>query len=201
MGERKNSSVKSMLWSILGRYLPNLIQIISTIIIARLITPQEFGEVAIITVFIQIASLIIASGFAEALIYRVENSNSLYSSVFYFNILISIILYLVLFIFSNNIAEFYEIERLGILTKVVGLNIIIYSFTYIQRVFYSIKLDFKTPSIVVLISSILGSINGIVLAFNGFGVWALVYQTLLINLIQLLLFWKLSKWRPNFVFL
>ena len=200
MSEKKESVVKSMSWSILGRYLPNLIQILSTIVIARLVTPQEFGEVALITVFIQIASLLIASGFAEALIYRGKNSNALYSSVFYLNILLSVLLYVFLYLASNNIATFYEINRLQILSKVVGVNIILYSFTYIQRVFYMIDVNFKTPAIIVLISAFIGSITGIVLAYNGYGVWALVYQTLLINLIQVILFWKLSAWRPDFVF-
>tara|TARA_B100001059_G_C17791931_1_gene560684 strand:+ start:103 stop:1533 length:1431 start_codon:yes stop_codon:yes gene_type:complete len=200
MSKKKESSLKSMIWSILGRYLPNLIQIVSTIVIARLVTPQEFGEVALITVFIQIASLLIASGFSEALIYRVKNSNALYSSVFYLNILLSILLYGFLCLASNNIATFYEINRLEILSKVVGVNIILYSFTYIQRVFYMIDGNFKTPAIVVLISAFIGSMAGIFLAYNGYGVWALVYQTLLINLIQLILFWKLSSWKPDFVF-
>jgi len=200
MFKKKESSMKSMIWSIFGRYLPKLIQIVSTIVIARLVTPQEFGEVALITVFIQIASLLIASGFAEALIYRVKNSNTLYSSVFYLNILLSVLLYGVLYLASNNIATFYEINRLEILSKVVGINIILYSFTYIQRVFYVIDGNFKTPAIVVLISAFIGSLTGVFLAYNGYGVWALVYQTLLINLIQLILFWKISSWRPDFVF-
>ena len=85
----KNHLINSALWSLLSRYLPNLIQIISTLIIARLVTPGEFGEVAIITTFIQIANLLIASGFSEALIYKVNNSQKLYSTVFYLNILLS----------------------------------------------------------------------------------------------------------------
>jgi teichuronic acid exporter len=194
------SIVKSMLWSILERYVPNLIQIISTIIIARLITPQEFGEVALISVFIQIASLIIASGFAEALIHRVKNSNTLYSTVFFLNLLFSVLLYCILFLSSKHIAFFYDIERLESLTKIVGLNIILYSFTYIQRVFYVIDGNFKTPAFVVLISAFFGSFTGIILAFKGYGVWSLVYQTLLINFIQVSIFWTINFWRPDFVF-
>ena len=200
MSKENYSSINSVLWSIIGRYLPSLVQIISTIVIARLITPQDFGEVALITVFIQISSLLITSGFAEALIFRVKNSNVLYSSVFYFNISIALFLYCILYLLSNNIANFYDISRLEILSKVVGLNMIINSFTYIQRVFFMLEGNFKTPAIIILISSLFGSITGVSLAFNGYGVWALVYQTLLINLIQLILFWKISNWKPEFVF-
>ncbi|WP_299125656.1 lipopolysaccharide biosynthesis protein [uncultured Tenacibaculum sp.] len=200
MTKKKETPIKSMLWSILGRYLPSLIQIVSTIIIARLVTPAEFGEVALITVFIQIANLLISSGFAEALIFKGNNTNTLYSSVFFLNIFISIFLYALLFLFSSTIAEFYSIERLELLTKVVGLNIIVYSFTYIHRVLYMINQDFKTPAMVVLLSSFIGSITGIILAYNNYGVWALVCQTLLINIVQLLLFWKINHWKPNLVF-
>ena len=86
MSKENNPAINSFFWSLIGRYLPSSVQIISTIVIARLVTPQDFGEVALITVFIQISSALITSGFAEALIFRVNNSNVLYSSVFYFNI-------------------------------------------------------------------------------------------------------------------
>ena len=197
---KKESATKSVFWSLLGRYFPNILQLISTIIIARLITPEEFGEVAIISVFIHIASLLTTAGFAEALIFRVNNTNSLYSSVFYFNLLISLILYVALFLFSDQIAFFYEISRLEILSKVVGVNILLYPLTYIHRVLYMLDQNFKTPAFIAFISSLFGSITGIVLAFYNFGVWALVWQTLLINLITLILYWKLSRWKPDFVF-
>jgi teichuronic acid exporter len=177
-----------------------MIQIISTIIIARLITPEEFGEVAIISVFIHIASLLTTAGFAEALIFRVNNTNSLYSSVFYFNLLISLILYVAIFLFSDQIAFFYEISRLEILSKVVGVNILLFPLTYIHRVLYMLDNNFKTPAFIAFISSLFGSIIGVALALYNFGVWALVWQTLLINLITLILYWKLSRWKPDFVF-
>ncbi|WP_010182300.1 lipopolysaccharide biosynthesis protein [Aquimarina agarilytica] len=200
MTKAKQSSVNMTLWSMLGRYVPSMLQIISTLIIARLITPQDFGEVAIITTFIQIASLLVASGFSEALIFRVNNTESLYSTVFYSNFLISVFLYSLLYFFSNFIANFYEIERLSILTKVVGLNIIVYSFTYIQRILFTINLDFKFPALVTFFSSMLGATIGLFLAYNGYGVWSIVIQTLSINLIQAIVFWTLSGWKPRFVF-
>ncbi len=200
MKKNKQSHVNMTLWSVLGRYIPNILQIISTLIIARLLTPQDFGEVAIITTFIQIASLIVASGFAEALIFKVNNTESLYSTVFFSNFLISILLYLLLFFSSDFIANFYAIQRLSILTKVVGLNIVIYSFTYIQRVLFTIKLDFKLPAVITLVSSILGSSIGLILVYNDYGVWSIVFQTLSINIIQAILFWTLSGWIPIFSF-
>ncbi|SNR14899.1 lipopolysaccharide biosynthesis protein [Tenacibaculum jejuense] len=200
MTKDKQSSVKMTLWSMLGRYIPQIIQIVSTLIIARLITPQDFGEVAIITTFTQIASLLVASGFSEALIFRVNNTQSLYSTVFYTNLSVSLLLYSILFLCADFIADFYEIKRLSILTKVVGLNVIVYSFTYIQRVLFSINLNFKFPALVTLVSSVLGAAVGLYLAYNDYGVWSIVFQTLSINLIQALLFWGLSNWKPNIIF-
>lgn len=196
----KSEFIRSTLWSILGRYIPNFLQIVSTLVIARLVTPKEFGEVAIITIFIQIASLLVSSGFHEALVYRVNNSQILYSTVFYTNVAISALLYILLFVFSDYIASFYLIPRLSILTKVVGVNIIAYSLTYIQKVILTIEINFKTPALISLISSLCGCIIGLILAFNNYGVWALVWQTLSINLIQLILFWIISKWKPLFKF-
>ena len=197
---KKESPTKSVLWSLIGRYFPNIIKIVSTIVIARLITPEEYGEVALITVFIHIASLLTTAGFAEALIFRVKNTKLMYSSVFYFNFLISVILYIALFLFSENIASFYKISRLEILSKVVGINILLYSITYIHRVLFMLDQNFKTPAFIALASSIVGSFIGILLAYNNFGVWALVWQTLIVNIITLILFFKLSNWRPDFVF-
>lgn len=196
----KNTHLKTTIWSLFGRYLPNLIQIASTLLIARLILPSDFGEIAIITTFTQIASLVVSSGFYEALIYKSKNSQRLYSTVFFSNILIAFLLYILLFLFSSAIADFYSIPRLGVLTKIVSLNIVIYAFSYIQRTIYTIKLDFKTPALISLVASIVGSGIGLLMAFNHYEVWAVVCQTLLINLLQSVLFWKLSAWRPRLTF-
>ena len=190
----------TLLWSTFERYIPNLLQITSTLIIARLVNPSEFGEVALVTVFTQIASLLIASGFAEALMFRVKNSNLLLSSVFYSNIFFAIILYLLMFCFSNFIAKFYGIARLDFLLRVIGINIFLYSLTYIHRVLYSLAQDFKTPGLIVFSSTLFGCILGVLLAYNHFGVLSLVYQTLTINFFQVILFWSFSKWRPLFSF-
>lgn len=193
--------LNNILWSLIGRYIPSFIQIISTLVIARLVEPRDFGEIAIVMTFVQISSLIVSSGFAEALIYNVNNSKTLYSTVFYLNIIISIVVYCILFLLSPYIASFYAMDRLTLLIKVIGLNIIIFSFIYIHKgVLYVINLNFKTPSIIFFISSAIGSILGITLAFKGFGVWALVFQTLSINFFQLILFWFVSDWKPLFSF-
>jgi len=199
-GDGSINIVHSTVWSLTERYIPSLIQIVSTLVIARLLTPKDFGEVAIVTTFIQVANLIVASGFYEALIYRVDNSRVLYSSVFYTNLFFAFVLYLILILFANPIAIFYGIPRLSVLIKVIGLNIIIYSFSYIQRIIFAIHINFRTTAVISFFCSIIGVTVGIILAFKGFGVWAIVFQSLVINLIQTLFLWIFSKWRPSLSF-
>jgi len=192
--------IKATLWSIGQRYVPTLIHIIATLIITRMITPDDFGEVALVTTFCQIASLAVASGFGEGLMYRVNNSQAMYSSVFFFNVGVALILYLLLVSLSGFIAGFYEMPRLGILVKVSCLNIIIYSLSYIQKIQKQMAIDFKSLAFISLIASILGSIIGISMAYIGYGVWSIVFLTLSINFIEMLLLWFSSKWKPTFTF-
>ena len=192
--------IRATLWSIGQRYIPTLIHIVATLIITRMITPGDFGEVALVTTFCQIASLAVASGFGEGLMYKVNNSQAMYSSVFFFNVGVALTLYVILFSLSGVIADFYEMPRLGVLVKVACLNIVVYSFSYIQKVQKQMAIDFKSLAVISLIASIIGSIIGISLAYGDFGVWSIVILTLSINVIEMLLLWFSSTWKPSFVF-
>ena len=195
-----NSSYKYALWSLGERYVPVSLQIISTLILTRMIMPSDFSEVAIVTAITEILTLVISAGMSEGLIYNKNNSDVLYSSVFYANFGIALILYLILFGAAPSISAFYKMPRLKFLIWVAGLNMVFYSFSYIHRTIYSINLNFKTPATITLISSITGCCVGLTLAFRDFGVWALVFQSLTINLSQSVLFWFKNKWRPSKVF-
>lgn len=195
-----DSIVKSVFWNMMNRYLPSIIQIISTILISRHIFPDDFGAVALVTTFAQIIQIIVSSGFSQALIYKVHNSDILYSTVFWINLIISVFFYLVFFALSGFLESFYQIPNLAILIKVVGLNIVIYGFSYIQITLYTIRIDFKTQALVTLIATIISCTVAIVLVNNGFGIWSIVLQTLGINFIQAALLWCFSSWRPIFKF-
>lgn len=194
------SFARSTLWTMMQRYIPSIIHILSTLIITRMLLPSDFGEVALVVTFYQISILLVSSGLGEGLMYRTHNTETTYSTVFFLNLIIAVILYLILFLFSNQIASFYGIERISILTKVIGVNIIVYALSYIQKIQFQIGGRFKKLAIAALVSSIVGSVIGIVLAYCGFGVWAIVIQTVLINLIEMLLLWIYSSWKPLFVF-
>lgn len=182
------------------RYVPSIIHIVATLIITRQITPQDFGEVALVTTFCQISILFVSSGLGEGLIYRAQKTKLQYSSVFYFNIVIAVLLYLFIWGISNKIAIFYGLPRVSILCKVIGLDIIIYAISYIQRVIYQTNINFKKWAYISLVASIIGSAVGIVLAFGGFGVWSIVFMTITLNIIETILLWVFSSWRPSLLF-
>lgn len=192
--------LKSTIWSIVQRYCPSIIQIIATLIITRFILPSDYGEVALVTTFLQICTLLVSSGLGEGLMFKSSCSDKLYNSVFLFNIGVASFLYLCLFIFSESIAEFYEIQRLSTLIKVVSLNLIVYSLSYSQRVIFQKDLNFKFLAISSFISTILGSIIGIAMALQGCGVWSIIVLTLSLNIIDTLLIWIKSTWKPRFIF-
>ena len=191
-----STSLKYVMWSIGERYVPIALQISSTLILTRMILPADFAEVALTTVIIELLTLIISSGLADGLIYKNNNSEMLYSSVFFVNIGVAIFLYLALVSASGFISVFYGIPRLRMLIYIGGLNMIFYALSYIHRTIYTIDLNFRTPAKITFLSTILGCVIGLSLAFKGFGVWAIVFQTLSINASQSLLFWIINKWRP-----
>lgn len=195
-----SSFFKFTFWSILQRYLPSLVQIVAALVITRMITPSDFGEVALITTFYQIAILLVSSGLGEGLMFKVDNSEIRYSSVFYFNLAVAGLIYALLFLSSNYIATFYNIPRLSILIKVIGINILLYAASYLQRVIFQKNLNFKFLAFVSIIATFIASSIGIYLAFQGYGVWSIVILTLTINLVETGILWTMSKWRPLFQF-
>lgn len=188
------------MWSIGERYVPTILQITSTLILTRMIMPSDFAEVALITVIIDLLTLFVSSGLGDGLIYKNENSSLMYSSVFILNTSIAVLLYLILLSVSGLISSFYGIPRLRFLIYVAGLNMIFYALSYVHRTMYSIKLDFKTPATITFLSTIIGCMVGLIMAFNNYGVWAIVFQSLTITASQSVMFWIKNNWRPMLVF-
>ena len=151
-------------------------------------------------IFLAVAQTFIDSGFSNALIQKKDRTDIDYSTAFYFNLAIAVIVYGVLFLTAPLIADFYEESQLEVVTKWIGLNLIISGFSIVQRAKLTVKLDFKTQAKASLVAVLFSGIVGVVLAYKGFGVWALVIQALLNNLLDTLLLWICTKWMPSFVF-
>lgn len=172
-------------------------QLVINLVLARLIIPEEYALVAMISVFIAIGQTFVDSGFSQSLIHKQERSAVDYSTVFYFNIGIAFIFYLIIFFVSPLIADFYNNKIFIPLTRFVALNLIISSFAIVQRAVLTIKTDFKTLAITSIFSVTCSGVISIYLAYKGFGVWAMVIQTLLNHFLSALLLWIIVRWKPT----
>jgi O-antigen/teichoic acid export membrane protein len=175
-------------------------QFVIGIVLARILTPEDFGLIGMLTIFIVIGRSLTNSGFGQALIQKKDANRIDFSTVFYFNIFTSIIIYLIIFVGSPLIAKFYREPQLVLLTKVLCLEFILNALSLIHITDLQKNLKFKAPSLIGIISVAISGATSIVLALKGFGVWALVTNTILQSLITTLLLWKVSKWRPLLIF-
>lgn len=196
----KKKTVSGLFWSFLDLLANQGIRFIIQIVLARLLVPQDFGIIGMITVFIAVSQSIIDSGFSNSLIREKNSSQEDYSTVFYFNLLTAVILYIGLFFLANSISIFFKEPKLASILRVLAIVLIINSFGLIQRTILIKKIDFRTQTKISIISSIVSGIIAILLAYLGFGVWSLVIQTILMQFIQSLLLSLSNRWFPSLVF-
>ncbi len=167
---------------------------------ARLLTPADYGLVGMLAIFIAVSQSLIDSGFSQALIRKQDRSEIDNSTVFYFNIVVGIILYIILYLCAPLIAKFYSEPKLVPITRLIGLNIIFNSLAVVQRALLTIRLDFKTQAKASLIGAIVSGIIGIIMAYTGFGVWAIVTQQIFNLALVTLFLWLLSHWKPILIY-
>ena len=196
----KSKTVSGVLWSAIERFSLQGVQFIINILMARLLLPSDYGMIGMLAVFLQISQTFIDSGFSDALVQKKDRTETDLSTVFYFNIIISVLLYILLFIGAPYIAQFYRMPELTLVTRVIMLNLIFSSFAAVPKTILTIRIDFKTQSKISLISAIISGTVGITMAYKGVGVWALVVQTLLNALLVTCLFFYYINWRPLKVF-
>lgn len=196
----KQQTFSGVIWSSIERFSVQGIQFILSLIIARQLLPSDYGLIAILNIFMAIANCFVNSGFSSALIQKQNRTNNDFSTVFYFNIIVGIIMYLILLNSAPYIASFYEQPILKIIIIWVGLNIIINSFTTVQNAILAINLNFRKQTLISLTAVTISGIIAIYMAFNNYGVWTLVIQGLLNSCINALLLWIGSNWQPQFTF-
>lgn len=196
----KKKTVKGTIWSALERFSVQGIQFVVMIIMARILTPADYGLVGMLTVFIAVSQSLVDSGFSQALIRKLDRSETDNSTVFYFNIVVGAVLYFVLFICAPLIAKFYSEPLLVPLTRLISLSVFINSFVVVQRAILTIEIDFKTQAKATLVSAVVSGAVGISMAYTGFGVWALVWLQLTSISFNVGLLWIFSKWRPKWIY-
>ena len=160
----KRKTVKGVLWSSLDRFSTAGVNFVIGLIIARLLSPKEYGIIAMLAIFMAISQSIIDSGFSNALVRKLDRSEIDYSTSFYFNVVIGLLIYVLLFFSAPYIAQFYNTPELENITKVVGITLIFNSCTIVQQAILTIKIDFKTQMQISLISAILSGFIGIIMA-------------------------------------
>ena len=193
----KNKTVKGVSWSFVEQVLTRGANFIIGIILARLLTPTDYGLVGMIGVFISVSQIFIDGGLSSALIRTKEPSEKDYSTVFIINMAMSILLYAILFFSAQPIADFYEQPVLKPFLRVVSLTLVISSFGAVHNTLLTIRVDFKTKSYISIITAIVSGIIGIICAYRGLGAWALAAQSLSATIICTLLAIVLVQWIPK----
>ena len=196
----RTQATKGMLWSATDKFLGQAGRFVIGIVLARLLMPEDFGLIGMLTVFITISQSFIDSGMGSGLIQKKNRTEADFSTVFIFNFAVALFIYFILYLSAPLIAEFYKMPQLVLLTRVLSINIIINALAIVQRSRLTINIDFKTIAKVNVSSIIAGGIFGILFAFLGFGVWALVIQNLINTTVSVILFWILSRWKFSLVF-
>jgi teichuronic acid exporter len=196
----KQKTISGLFWSFSDNMVSYILNFIIGIILARILVPSEFGIIGMITVFIAVSQSLIDSGFGQALIRKKDASDTDYSTVFYFNLVVGVCLYLILFLSAGPISRFYSEPILIPIIKVFGINIIINSFSVIQRTILIKKVNFKLQTKITFLSSLISGSIGIAMAYKGFGVWSLVWRNIINNSLQSLFLWIFNRWFPSRVF-
>lgn len=196
----KQKTVSGLLWSFIDQFANLGVSFLTGIILARLLSPREFGLIGMITVFIAVSESFINSGFSSALIRKKDCTDTDYSTVFYFNLAAGVLFFLMLYLAAPAIAGFFDEPALQLIVQVLGLILIIDSFTLIQRTILTKRVDFKLQARISIISSVISGIIAIFMAYQGFGVWSLVVQRLTKQGLNSLMLWLWNRWKPLFVF-
>ena len=189
-----------MIWTTIQKFSKMGIQFISGIVLARLLTPFDYGCIGMLTIFMVLAEQFIDGGFGSALIQKKKPSQTDYSTIFFWNLGLSVVMYLILYFSAPAISRFYDIPILCDVLRVQGIILFIYALNVIQRSMLKKQLKFKVIAIVRIYTSIIALAVTLTMAYYGFGVWALVTQNLIAAFIPMIAFWSYTKWYPKWCF-
>ena len=196
----KDKTVRGASWSFIDNFVTIGITFVVSIILARILSPEEFGLIGIITIFISVFNSIVDCGFSSALIRKTNIRNIDYSTIFIFNIVFSVLLAALLCVCSPLIANYFGQTELDLLLKIMSVIVIINGVSIVQNTILVRNIDFKTQARNSLIASFISGVVSIVLALFGFGVWSLAIQQILKQLINSIMLWGFTTWRPKFEF-
>lgn len=192
----QKKTLSGVIWSFTENFMLQIIQFVIGVFMARILTPGDYGMVGMLSIFMAVSQSLINSGFSNALTRKIDRTEVDFSTVFYFNIVVGVVLYLIIFFSAPLIADFYHTPLLSDLTKVVALPLIFNSLCIVQQARLTIKMDFKTQAKISVTSSIITGVSGLIMAYSGFGVWTLAYSAVIGAVVRCILMWVLTHWRP-----
>lgn len=196
----KDKTVKGTIWSGIDNVAQIGVTFIVSIVLARLLTPDDYGLIGIITIFTAVCTVLINGGFTTALIRKKDITDEDYNTAFVVNLALSLLLYALIFLCSPLIAKFFGRAELIDLTRVSSLGMIVGALAIVQQTRLTKRIDFKTQAKITIIASVVSGIIGIVMALLGFGVWALVAQQLTGLTFRTILLWLANRWVPKLLF-
>lgn len=200
MSDLKNKTVKGVGWSAIDNIAQHGVSFVVSIVLARLLSPDDYGLLGIIAIFTAICTALIDGGFTTALIRKKDATEDDYNTVFITNFGLSLLLYLLIFFGAPWIANFFGREELAALTRVQSLGILMIALSMVQRTQLTKRIDFKTQTKITLIAALISGVVGIAMALMGFGVWSLVAQSLTKDTLRSVFLWIYNRWKPMLKF-
>lgn len=193
----RGKTLKGMIWSFAENFSLQGIQFIIGVLLARVLSPSDYGMVGMLAIFTAVSQTLINSGFSTALVRKNDRTQADLSTTFYFNIVVGFVLYFVLFFSGPLIAAFYNTPLLSDLIKVTAISLILNSLCIVQQALFTIKMDFKTQAKISVIGALVTGAGGIAMAYTGFGVWSIVWPGVFGGAVRCILLWIWGKWRPT----
>jgi O-antigen/teichoic acid export membrane protein len=200
MKNLKQKTISGLLWSFIETSSSQLIGFVSTVILARLLFPSDFGIIGMTVIITALAQIFADSGLSQALIRKQGCTVEDYSTVFLLNIFLGLSIYILIFFFAPLISLFFKQPILTSVIRMISITIPINSFGIIQRTLLTKKINFRVQALITFIGSIFGFGIAIMLALNGYGVWSLVYRSIVSQIVMVVLLWLLNSWRPKLIF-
>lgn len=199
MSELRKKTIDGVFWSFVMQFSTQAVSLVVQIILARILLPEAFGLIAMIQIFVSIGQVLMDGGMTSSLIRTKEADQKDYSTVFFINLISSLVLYIILFFCTPFIASFYNQPILTSIIRVYTLAFIIQAFVSVQTTRLTKEMQFKTQMYMKIPSTIIGGIIGVIMAYQGYGVWSLVGLNLSSTFIFMLQHWFYSDWRPSFI--
>ena len=199
-GNLKDRTVSGMMWGAVGKVGTLTINFLSNLVLARLLMPEDFDCIGMLAIFLAVSNIFIQGGLGAALIQKKNPTKLDYSTVFYWNLVFAIVFYAILFAIAPAVARFYGLPILQPMLRVQSTVLIIQSFAIVQITQLQKQMDFKALAIRNMAAALAGTLIAIPMAFHGYGAWSLVASAILAAIVNVLLLWKMSDWRPSLEF-